>query len=175
MDRACVNHFLHSAVYQDGIWRTVFYQEERDDLTAVLQNEHLRVMYNLVNPDPILSSQSSQSIQLSSSLLSSVINREEEKEREESIQVNSEVVQTTEQSSSSSSSSCSTEQEIPIVSLKDLSLLYKITERQGWYVNKDGICYFIRFKDSTKKQYDVIFQDISNTDLDMLIRQVSSV
>lgn len=58
------------------------------------------------------------------------------------------------------------------VSLKDLSLLYKITERQGWYVNKDRMCYFIRFNDSSKKEYDVIFDGINTTDLDLLIRQV---
>ena len=121
-------------------------------------------MYNLVNPEPI---QSTQSTSVKEEKEDEEI--KEEKETEEMASLSNESVQETESSSSSSSSG---EQEVPVVSLKDLSLLYKITERQGWYVNKERICYFIRFNDSTKKQYDVIFQGISNTDLDSLIRQV---
>ena len=58
------------------------------------------------------------------------------------------------------------------VSLKDLSLLYKITEKQGWYKNKEGLCYFIRFRDATKKSFDVLYPAIPSSELDSLIRQV---
>ena len=59
------------------------------------------------------------------------------------------------------------------VSLKDLSLLYKITEKQGWYKNKEGLCYFIRFKDATRKSFDVLYPAIPSSVLDGLIRQVA--
>ena len=58
------------------------------------------------------------------------------------------------------------------MSLKDLSLLYKITEKQGWYKNKEGLCYFIRFRDATKKSFDVLYPAIPSSELDSLIRQV---
>ena len=63
-------------------------------------------------------------------------------------------------------------QDSSLVQLKDLSLLYKITEKQGWYKNKNNECYFIRFKDNSKKNFDVIFSAIPSSELDSLIRQV---
>ena len=84
---------LHEAVYQEGIWKTVFYQEDPEELAPVLQNEALRVKYQLVNPQPVVRPE-------------------------------------------------------------------------------DRMCYFIRFNDSSKKEYDVIFDGINTTDLDLLIRQV---
>ena len=59
-----------------------------------------------------------------------------------------------------------------ILKLQYLSLLYKITEKQGWYKNKKDQCYFIRFKDLSKKSMDILFPAISSSELDSLIRQV---
>lgn len=163
---------MHKAVYQDGIWQTVFYQEEREDLQSVLQNDRLCVLYQLVNPDPIQTPFSS-----SSTAVNENEENDENDENEENEENNKEKEKEKDEQQTSTLSTESqttpTMDNQPKVSLKDLSLLYKITERQGWYVNKEGMCYFIRFKDATKKQYDVIFQDVENTELDLLIRQVS--
>lgn len=124
-----MNRLLHSSVYQDGIWKRAFYQEDPEQLTPVLQNEHLRVLYQLVNPEPPSATPDT-----------------------------SDVVEPP--------------KETPTDLLKDLSLLYKITEKQGWYKNTKDECYFLRFHDSSKKQYDVIYSAIPSSELDSLIRQV---
>lgn len=132
---------MHDGVYQDGVWKRVFYQEEPEQLKAVFQNEHLRTMYQLVNPEPITCGEK-------------VNNPTKEGDSGEIIQKND-----------------MAEKGSPEF-LKDLSLLYKITEKQGWYKNKNNECYFIRFKDNTKKNFDVIFSAIPSSELDTLIRQV---
>ena len=151
--RACVCRVLHEAVYQEGVWKTVFYQEDPEELAPVLQNDALRVKYQLVNPQPVVLPETKKK----------EVPTEQVVEQEESME------ETVTPGVSEPSSQASN---VNKVSLKDLSLLYKITERQGWYVNKDGLCYFIRFNDSSKKEYDVIFDAINTTDLDSLIRQV---
>ena len=50
---ACVNHLLHDCVYQDGVWNRAFYQEDVESLAPVLQNEHLRTLFQIVNPQPV--------------------------------------------------------------------------------------------------------------------------
>ena len=145
---------LHEAVYQEGVWKTVFYQEDPEELAPVLQNEALRVKYQLVNPQPVVLPEA----------------KREEVPAEQVVEKEDPMEETAKSGVSDTSAQASSFKK---VSLKDLSLLYKITERQGWYVNKDGMCYFIRFNDSSKKEYDVIFDSINTTDLDSLIRQVS--
>lgn len=145
---------LHEAVYQEGIWKTVFYQEDPEELAPVLQNEALRVKYQLVNPQPVVRPEAM---------------KEEVPQGEQVVEKEDLIEETAKPGVSDTSTQTSSFKK---VSLKDLSLLYKITERQGWYVNKDGMCYFIRFNDSSKKEYDVIFDGINTTDLDLLIRQV---
>ena len=145
---------LHKAVYQEGIWKTVFYQEDPEELAPVLQNEALRVKYQLVNPQPVVRPEAM---------------KEEVPQGEQVVEKEDPIEETAKPGVSDTSTQTSSFKK---VSLKDLSLLYKITERQGWYVNKDGMCYFIRFNDSSKKEYDVIFDGINTTDLDLLIRQV---
>ena len=140
--RACVNRLLHRCVYQDGVWSRAFYQEDVESLAPVLQNEHLRTLFQLVNPQPLAQSEKTQS------------------EKGE--------VQPSEKTQEPSG-----EAQKAGVSLKDLSLLYKITEKQGWYKNKEGLCYFIRFKDATRKSFDVLYPAIPSSVLDGLIRQVA--
>lgn len=151
---------LHDAVYQDGVWKTVFYQDDKEELAPVLQNETLRVQYQLVNPQPVVPPEVKKE-----EVSSEQIAREEDQLEDTNI------IEDTTQTKDTSSHFDPSQK----VSLKDLSLLYKITERQGWYVNKEGMCYFIRFNDASKKEYDVIFHAISTSDLDSLIRQVSVV
>ena len=155
MSSACVNRFLHEAVYQDGVWQTSFFQEDEEELAPALQNTNLRVLYNLVNPQPI------------------TLPEPEVKESDNEMEGRKEVP--TEKASESDEQNTG-ELADPVtvmpVSLKELALLYKITVRQGCYVTKDGICFFLRFKDNAKKAYDVIYRDITTSELDSLIRQV---
>lgn len=144
---ACVNHLLHDCVYQDGVWNRAFYQEDMESLAPVLQNEHLRTLFQIVNPQPV----------------STVSAETEEGEGKES-GLALEGKESTQEPSE--------KKEGAAVSLKDLSLLYKITEKQGWYKNKEGLCYFIRFRDATKKSFDVLYPAIPSSELDSLIRQV---
>ena len=150
--RACVNRLLHRCVYQDGVWSRAFYQEDVESLAPVLQNEHLRTLFQLVNPQPLAQSEKPQS----------------EKTQSEKTQSEKGEVQPSEKTQEPSG-----EAQKAGVSLKDLSLLYKITEKQGWYKNKEGLCYFIRFKDATRKSFDVLYPAIPSSVLDGLIRQVA--
>lgn len=151
--RACVNRLLHRCVYQDGVWSRAFYQEDVESLAPVLQNEHLRTLFQLVNPQPLAESEKPQS---------------EKPQSEEGEAPSSEKEQPSEKTQEASG-----EAQKEGVSLKDLSLLYKITEKQGWYKNKEGLCYFIRFKDATRKSFDVLYPAIPSSVLDGLIRQVA--
>lgn len=152
--RACVNRLLHRCVYQDGVWSRAFYQEDVESLAPVLQNEHLRTLFQLVNPQPLAESEKPQS---------------EKPQSEEGEAPSSEKTQ----EASEKTQEASGEAQKAGVSLKDLSLLYKITEKQGWYKNKEGLCYFIRFKDATRKSFDVLYPAIPSSVLDGLIRQVA--
>ena len=134
-----MNRFLHDCVYQDGVWKRVFYQEEKEQLRPVLQNEHLSQLFQLVNPEPVQQ-------------------KSTEAEKPMEVEKPTEVVPEV--------------NETPSDFLNDLSLLYKITEKQGWYKNSKNECFFIRFKDSAKKNYDIIYPAISSSELDSLIRQV---
>lgn len=156
MSSACVNRFLHEAVYQDGVWQTSFFQEDEEELAPALQNTNLRVLYNLVNPQPI-----------------TLPEPEEVKESDNEMEERKEVpTKKASESDEKKTEDLADPITVKPVSLKELSLLYKITERQGWYVNKEGICFFLRFKDNAKKAYDVIYRDITTSELDSLIRQV---
>ena len=155
--RACVNRLLHRCVYQDGVWSRAFYQEDVESLAPVLQNEHLRTLFQLVNPQPLAQSEKTQSEKTQS-----------EKAQSEKTQSEKGEVQPSEKTQEPSG-----EAQKAGVSLKDLSLLYKITEKQGWYKNKEGLCYFIRFKDATRKSFDVLYPAIPSSVLDGLIRQVA--
>ena len=155
--RACVNRLLHRCVYQDGVWSRAFYQEDVESLAPVLQNEHLRTLFQLVNPQPLAQSEKAQSEKPQS-----------EKTQSEKTQSEKGEVQPSEKTQEPSG-----EAQKAGVSLKDLSLLYKITEKQGWYKNKEGLCYFIRFKDATRKSFDVLYPAIPSSVLDGLIRQVA--
>ena len=155
--RACVNRLLHRCVYQDGVWSRAFYQEDVESLAPVLQNEHLRTLFQLVNPQPLAQSEKTQSEKPQS-----------EKPQSEKTQSEKGEVQPSEKTQEPSG-----EAQKAGVSLKDLSLLYKITEKQGWYKNKEGLCYFIRFKDATRKSFDVLYPAIPSSVLDGLIRQVA--
>ena len=155
--RACVNRLLHRCVYQDGVWSRAFYQEDVESLAPVLQNEHLRTLFQLVNPQPLAQSEKTQSEKAQS-----------EKTQSEKTQSEKGEVQPSEKTQEPSG-----EAQKAGVSLKDLSLLYKITEKQGWYKNKEGLCYFIRFKDATRKSFDVLYPAIPSSVLDGLIRQVA--
>ena len=155
--RACVNRLLHRCVYQDGVWSRAFYQEDVESLAPVLQNEHLRTLFQLVNPQPLAQSEKTQSEKPQS-----------EKTQSEKTQSEKGEVQPSEKTQEPSG-----EEQKAGVSLKDLSLLYKITEKQGWYKNKEGLCYFIRFKDATRKSFDVLYPAIPSSVLDGLIRQVA--
>ena len=155
--RACVNRLLHRCVYQDGVWSRAFYQEDVESLAPVLQNEHLRTLFQLVNPQPLAQSEKTQSEKTQS-----------EKTQSEKTQSEKGEVQPSEKTQEPSG-----EAQKAGVSLKDLSLLYKITEKQGWYKNKEGLCYFIRFKDATRKSFDVLYPAIPSSVLDGLIRQVA--
>lgn len=155
--RACVNRLLHRCVYQDGVWSRAFYQEDVESLAPVLQNEHLRTLFQLVNPQPLAQSEKAQSEKMQS-----------EKTQSEKTQSEKGEVQPSEKTQEPSG-----EEQKAGVSLKDLSLLYKITEKQGWYKNKEGLCYFIRFKDATRKSFDVLYPAIPSSVLDGLIRQVA--
>ena len=155
--RACVNRLLHRCVYQDGVWSRAFYQEDVESLAPVLQNEHLRTLFQLVNPQPLAQFEKTQSEKTQS-----------EKAQSEKTQSEKGEVQPSEKTQEPSG-----EAQKAGVSLKDLSLLYKITEKQGWYKNKEGLCYFIRFKDATRKSFDVLYPAIPSSVLDGLIRQVA--
>ena len=165
---ACVNHLLHDCVYQDGVWNRAFYQEDVEALAPVLQNEHLRTLFQIVNPQPV-STVSAETEEGERELEGKEGERESEgKEGErESEGKEGELA-----SEGKESTQPSEKKEGAAVSLKDLSLLYKITEKQGWYKNKEGLCYFIRFRDATKKSFDVLYPAIPSSELDSLIRQV---
>ena len=166
-----MNHLLHDAVYQDGIWNRVFFQEEPESLAPVMQNDHLRVMYDLVNPSPISKGQQRASKDTKNEV--GVKKTEDSKEIQSAEPAESvgivEPEKPTESIKENSSLPMTNKETVP---LKDLSLLYKITEKQGWYKDKHNQCYFIRFRDSSKKTLDVLFPAISATELDSLIRQV---
>lgn len=172
-----MNHLLHDAVYQDGIWNRVFFQEEPESLAPVMQNDHLRVMYNLVNPSPISKVQPSVSTDLKNAAearatedLKEIQSAEPAEPAEPAESAETIKVEKATESIMESPTLAVTNKET--VSLKDLSLLYKITEKQGWYKDKQNQCYFIRFRDSSKKTWDVLFPAISASELDSLIRQV---
>ena len=160
--RACVNRLLHRCVYQDGVWSRAFYQEDVESLAPVLQNEHLRTLFQLVNPQPLAQSEKAQSEKTQSEKTQS------EKTQSEKTQSEKGEVQPSEKTQEPSG-----EEQKAGVSLKDPSLRYKITEKQGWYKNKEGLCYFIRFKDATRKSFDVLYPAIPSSVLDGLIRQVA--
>lgn len=170
--RACVNRLLHRCVYQDGVWSRAFYQEDVESLAPVLQNEHLRTLFQLVNPQPLAQSEKAQSEKAQSEKTQSEKPQSEkpqsEKTQSEKTQSEKGEVQPSEKTQEPSG-----EEQKAGVSLKDLSLLYKITEKQGWYKNKEGLCYFIRFKDATRKSFDVLYPAIPSSVLDGLIRQVA--
>ena len=170
--RACVNRLLHRCVYQDGVWSRAFYQEDVESLAPVLQNEHLRTLFQLVNPQPLAQSEKMQSEKPQSEKTQSEKTQSEkpqsEKTQSEKTQSEKGEVQPSEKTQEPSG-----EAQKAGVSLKDLSLLYKITEKQGWYKNKEGLCYFIRFKDATRKSFDVLYPAIPSSVLDGLIRQVA--
>ena len=170
--RACVNRLLHRCVYQDGVWSRAFYQEDVESLAPVLQNEHLRTLFQLVNPQPLAQSEKPQSEKTQSEKTQSEKAQSEkmqsEKTQSEKTQSEKGEVQPSEKTQEPSG-----EEQKAGVSLKDLSLLYKITEKQGWYKNKEGLCYFIRFKDATRKSFDVLYPAIPSSVLDGLIRQVA--
>ena len=170
--RACVNRLLHRCVYQDGVWSRAFYQEDVESLAPVLQNEHLRTLFQLVNPQPLAQSEKTQSEKTQSEKAQSEKTQSEkpqsEKTQSEKTQSEKGEVQPSEKTQEPSG-----EAQKAGVSLKDLSLLYKITEKQGWYKNKEGLCYFIRFKDATRKSFDVLYPAIPSSVLDGLIRQVA--
>ena len=165
--RACVNRLLHRCVYQDGVWSRAFYQEDVESLAPVLQNEHLRTLFQLVNPQPLAQSEKAQSEKTQSEKPQSE-KPQSEKTQSEKTQSEKGEVQPSEKTQEPSG-----EEQKAGVSLKDLSLLYKITEKQGWYKNKEGLCYFIRFKDATRKSFDVLYPAIPSSVLDGLIRQVA--
>ena len=165
--RACVNRLLHRCVYQDGVWSRAFYQEDVESLAPVLQNEHLRTLFQLVNPQPLAQSEKAQSEKTQSDKPQSE-KTQSEKTQSEKTQSEKGEVQPSEKTQEPSG-----EEQKAGVSLKDLSLLYKITEKQGWYKNKEGLCYFIRFKDATRKSFDVLYPAIPSSVLDGLIRQVA--
>ena len=165
--RACVNRLLHRCVYQDGVWSRAFYQEDVESLAPVLQNEHLRTLFQLVNPQPLAQSEKTQSEKPQSEKTQSE-KTQSEKTQSEKTQSEKGEVQPSEKTQEPSG-----EAQKAGVSLKDLSLLYKITEKQGWYKNKEGLCYFIRFKDATRKSFDVLYPAIPSSVLDGLIRQVA--
>ena len=165
--RACVNRLLHRCVYQDGVWSRAFYQEDVESLAPVLQNEHLRTLFQLVNPQPLAQSEKPQSEKTQSEKTQSE-KPQSEKAQSEKAQSEKGEVQPSEKTQEPSG-----EEQKAGVSLKDLSLLYKITEKQGWYKNKEGLCYFIRFKDATRKSFDVLYPAIPSSVLDGLIRQVA--
>lgn len=165
--RACVNRLLHRCVYQDGVWSRAFYQEDVESLAPVLQNEHLRTLFQLVNPQPLAQSEKTQSEKAQSEKTQSE-KPQSEKPQSEKTQSEKGEVQPSEKTQEPSG-----EEQKAGVSLKDLSLLYKITEKQGWYKNKEGLCYFIRFKDATRKSFDVLYPAIPSSVLDGLIRQVA--
>ena len=165
--RACVNRLLHRCVYQDGVWSRAFYQEDVESLAPVLQNEHLRTLFQLVNPQPLAQSEKTQSEKTQSEKTQSE-KTQSEKAQSEKTQSEKGEVQPSEKTQEPSG-----EAQKAGVSLKDLSLLYKITEKQGWYKNKEGLCYFIRFKDATRKSFDVLYPAIPSSVLDGLIRQVA--
>lgn len=165
--RACVNRLLHRCVYQDGVWSRAFYQEDVESLAPVLQNEHLRTLFQLVNPQPLAQSEKTQSEKAQSEKTQSE-KPQSEKTQSEKTQSEKGEVQPSEKTQEPSG-----EEQKAGVSLKDLSLLYKITEKQGWYKNKEGLCYFIRFKDATRKSFDVLYPAIPSSVLDGLIRQVA--
>ena len=170
--RACVNRLLHRCVYQDGVWSRAFYQEDVESRAPVLPNEHLRTLVQLVNPQPLAQSEKAQSEKAQSEKTQSEKPQSEkpqsEKTQSEKTQAAKGEVQPSEKTQEPSG-----EEQKAGVSLKDLSLLYKITEKQGWYKNKEGLCYFIRFKDATRKSFDVLYPAIPSSVLDGLIRQVA--
>ena len=175
--RACVNRLLHRCVYQDGVWSRAFYQEDVESLAPVLQNEHLRTLFQLVNPQPLSQSEKTQSEKPQSEKTQSEKAQSEktQSEKTQSEKTQSEKTQSEkgEVQPSEKTQEPSGEEQKAGVSLKDLSLLYKITEKQGWYKNKEGLCYFIRFKDATRKSFDVLYPAIPSSVLDGLIRQVA--
>ena len=152
--RCCVNRLLHDCVYQDGVWKRVFFQEERDQLKPVLQNERLLNLYSIVNPEPVGSS----------AMKEEVANEVAEKEEEKT--------PSNDNIPSEASEEMQYTEEMKAALFKDCTLLYKITEKQGWYKTSSNECYFIRFKDATKTSFDILFPKVSSSELDSLIRQV---
>lgn len=196
--RACVNHFFHDCVYQDGVWSRAFFQEEPDELAPVLQNESLRAMYNLVNPSPYCGP--SNKVKSVNSIEEEIVEgqgAEGESAGSAGSAGSADPAEPAEpaqlvQFAEPTDTSAHQDELLPKPGnqpafgaldkeknskesdnlLKDLSLLYKITEKQGWYKNKKDQCYFIRFKDLSKKSMDILFPAISSSELDSLIRQV---
>ena len=201
--RACVSRFFHDCVYQDGVWSRAFFQEEPDALAPVLQNESLRVMYNLINPSPYRGSGEVKNEENTEKGDQGIVEGHETADPLD-VQQSSKHSKLLEQSDHSDHSKLLGQSDHSDHSdhsdlqdgfqkksgnatafetldkdskkenenlLKDLSLLYKITEKQGWYKNKKDQCYFIRFKDLSKKSMDILFPAISSSELDSLIRQ----
>ena len=61
------------------------------------------------------------------------------------------------------------------LSLDGLSLLYRVNEKEGWYIDSYDNCYYLVVQNREEKQFKVVYSRLSLSLLDMLAEQVVSV
>lgn len=57
---------------------------------------------------------------------------------------------------------------------RDLSLLYRVNDDEGWYVDNDDFCYYIVVEDWQKQQFRIIYARLALTQLDLIVKQACS-
>ena len=44
--------------------------------------------------------------------------------------------------------------------INELSLLYRINEKEGWYISNDGYCYYIRIMNQETHEFTILYPHI---------------
>jgi hypothetical protein len=63
------------------------------------------------------------------------------------------------------------EEERNSVDWEDLMLIYRISDHEGWYMNKDDECFYV-VKNEEKREFKVTFAKLLRSELNILISQV---
>ena len=54
---------------------------------------------------------------------------------------------------------------------RDLRLLYRVSDAEGWYVDNDELCYYIAVEDWLKQQFRIIYARLTLTQLYLIVKQ----
>ena len=148
--RGCTNSFFHRLLRRDAIWDNAFANNDTKEIQFALSHEWIQKKWTKLRKANIASALS-----------------EESGDEDSLFEANPMPASSTEPKSESEAGNA--------LSLDGLSLLYRVNEKEGWYIDSYDNCYYLVVQNREEKQFKVVYARLSLPLLDMLAEQVVSV